>query len=299
MRIGLFTGVLSFGATLSEQVAQCVAAEQEGFESIWFTQAMANDTLTSLAAGGLATSTIELGTAVVPLRVPRQPFVLAQQALTTQAAAGGRLTLGLGPVFPGTISTSPEQYMREFLAVLRALAEEGQVDHKGEAFQVAGTLNVPGAQPFPIMLSALRPVMLRVAGELADGTITWMVGPKTLGSHIVPSINAAAQAASRPSPRVCAGVPVAVTADVEKAKETVGRLLERYPRSPHYARMLEMEGAAGPADVAILGDEAEVERGLRRLGEAGATEIMACVMPVEEGAETRTRALLASLVGKI
>jgi F420-dependent oxidoreductase-like protein len=305
MRIGIF---VSEAASLEQQVEAVVDAEREGFDSFWFAQIFSADALTIIALAGEKTQRIELGTAVIPT-YPRHPYVLAQQALTAQASTGGRLTLGIGlshkPVIESMWGLSydrPARHMQEYLSVLRPLVDEGRVGFKGELFRVTGGLQVPGAAPFPILVAALAPLMLRVAGEMAEGTITWMTGPRTIESHIAPRISAAAKAAGRPAPRVCVGLPIAVTGDPARARQRAAQEFLVYGQLPNYRRVLDKEGAEGPADVAITGDEAEVEKQVRALASAGATDFLAAEFPVEDDVEAslaRTRALLKSLVGKV
>ena len=309
MKVGIFIGVTDSAPTLEGVVQQVVDTEDDGFDSLWSTQSFRDDALTMLALAGQRTKRIEFGTAVVPLRIPRYPLALAQAALTTQAATNGRLILGVGAVskaameeWPGGPTGSPETYMREYMTVLRSLTHEGKVDFSGQVFRINTVLQVPGATPFPIMVAALGPKMLRMAGEMAEGTITWMVGRKNLETHIIPRITASARDAGRPSPRICVGVPIVVTDDREAAREKADRLFQRYAQSPHYRRMLNIEGADGPADVAVIGNEAEVEAQLRAFADTGATDLLASIYSVgddSEGSVARTRALLKSLVGKL
>ena len=305
MRIAVF-----FGGTndVQGQVDAVVEAEQDGFDGIWFGQIFGPDVLTVIAMAGEKTSRIELGTAVVPT-YPRHPVLMAQQALTAQAATGGRFSLGIGlshkPVVEAMWGLSyerPAAHMREYLSVLRPLLKEGRVSFSGEFFRVNATVQVVAAEPPPVLIAALAPVMLRLAGEVADGTVTWMAGRKTLETHIVPRINAAAEAAGRTEPRVVVGLPVAVTDDVGEARERAARSFQIYGSLANYQRMLKIEGAAGPAEVAIMGDEKEVERQLRGIASAGATDFLAGMFPVGDdasGSLDRTRALLKSLVGKL
>ncbi len=312
MRIGInYGGVASLEAQIQQveqHVQRVVDAEQDGFDSIWFAQIFGADALTIIALAGAKTKRIEMGTGVVPTYV-RHPFVLAQQALTVQAATDGRLTLGIGlshqPVVEGMWGLSyerPARHMREYLSVLRPLVNEGHVAFSGEVFRVTGALQVPGAAPIPVIIAALAPTMLRIAGELADGTVTWMAGPKTIESHIVPRINAAAKAAGRPSPRVGVALPVAVTDDPAGARQRAAQEFQVYGQLPNYRRMLDIEGAKAPEDVALVGNEAEVERQIRRLADAGATDLVAAIFPGDADAEAslaRTRALLKTLIGKV
>ena len=301
---------VSFGGTndIHGQIQAVVEAEQDGFDGTWSEQIFGPDVLTVIALAGEKTSRIELGTAVVPT-YPRHPVLMAQQALTAQAATGGRFSLGIGlshkPVVEAMWGLSyerPAAHMREYLSVLRPLLKEGRVSFSGEFFRVNATVQVVAPEPPPVLIAALAPVMLRLAGEVADGTVTWMAGRKTLETHIVPRINSAAKAAGRAEPRVVVGLPIAVTDDVDEARERAARSFQIYGSLPNYQRMLNIEGAAGPAEVAIVGDEKEVERQLRGIAAAGATDFLAGMFPVGDdasGSLDRTRALLKSLVGKL
>jgi len=307
MRISLFLG--GGADSLDQLVQQTVDAERDGFDAAWFGQIFANDALTVIALAGQRTSRIELGTSVVPT-YPRHPFVMAQQALTVNVATGGRLALGLG-VSHGLVVENmwgmsydkPARHMREYLTVLRALVQDGRVAFQGQDFRVNANLQTPGATPFPILIAALAPAMLRIAGELADGTITWMTGVKAVETHVATRINEAAKAAGRPAPRICVGLPVAVTDDEAGARERAGRAFTMYGQLPNYRRILDVEGAgAGPADVAIVGDEASVERQVRALASAGATELLAAAFPAEDDAQrsvARTREVLKGLIGNV
>ena len=307
MRIGIMVGSMDIPPSLMGQVQWAEDAEQQGFDSFWLPQVFGADVLTVIALAGQRTNRIELGVAVVPT-FPRHPVVLAQQALTAQTATGGRFTLGIGVSHQSTIEDwlglsydKPARHIREYLSVLRPLLNEEGVDFHGREFRVNGALQVPDAMPCPVLVAALGPVMLGIAGELADGTITWMAGVKTVESHIVPRIRAAAAGAGRPEPRVCVGVPVAVTDNAEGARERAARLLHSYGLLPSYRRMLDMEGVQGPADVAVVGNEADVEQQLRSFADAGATDILATVFSVDASPTSveRTNSLLQSLVGRI
>ena len=305
MRINIFLGE---AADLEQSVQQVVQVEQDGFDGAWFGQIFGADSMTALALAGARTKRIELGTAIIPTYL-RHPYVLAQQALTVQVATGGRFTLGIGPSHQPVVESmwglsydKPARHIRQYLSVLRPLVHEGRVKTEGDLFRVNATLNVIGAKPTPILIAALAPVMLRIAGEMAEGTVTWMTGPKTIESHIAPRISAAAKASGRPQPRVVVGLPIAVTDDPASARERATQAFQIYGQLVNYRRVLDKEGAEGPADVAIIGDEAEVERQVRALASAGATDFLAAELPVGDDAEAslaRTRALLKGLVGKV
>ena len=305
MKIAEFAGGVN---TVEGQVQSVINAENDGFDGIWFGQIFGPDVLTVLALAGQKTSRIELGTSVVPT-YPRHPHMLSAQALTVQAASNGRFNLGIGlshaPVVEGMWGLSydrPAVHMREYLSVLLPLIREGRVSFSGDFFRVNATVQVPVPKPLPVLIAALAPVMLRMAGEMTDGTITWMVGPKALEGHIVPRITKAANEAGRPAPRVVVGLPIAVTDDPEGAKERAARSFQVYGTLPNYKRMLDIEGVGGPADVAIVGTESEVEKQLRDLASAGATDFLAGIFPVGDDVQAslgRTRTLLKGLVGKL
>ena len=308
MRIGLFVGALELMRDVAERLNRIREAEEDGFDSYWLPQQFGADMLTVIAMAGMQTHRIELGTAVVPT-FPRHPVALAQQALTAQVAAGGRLTLGIGVSHRSTVEDwlglsyiHPARHIEEYLSVLRPLLHESSVDFQGEEFQVAGELQIPDADMVscPVVMAALGPRMLEIAGRLADGTVTWMTGPRTLQDHVIPRLNDSARAAGNPPPRVCVGLPIAVTDYPERARARADRLFQRYESLPSYRAMLDREGATSPGDIAIVGDESEVEDHLRHLSEIGTTDLLATIFPADgsQTSATRTRAFLQGVVGK-
>jgi F420-dependent oxidoreductase-like protein len=309
MRIGLFVGAVELMRDVAERLRRISAAEEDGFDSYWLPQHFGADMLTVIAMAGMQTSRIELGTAVIPI-YPRHPVSLAQQALTAQVAVAGRLTLGIGVSHRSTVEdwlglsyARPGRYIEEYLSVLRPLLHETGVDFHGRDFQVCGELQFADADMVscPVVMAALGPRMLEIAGRMADGTVTWMTGPRAIRDHVIPRIREAAAAAGNPEPRVCVGMPIAVTDHSERARARADRLFQHYAVLPGYRAMLEREGAESPGDIAIVGDEAEVEDQLRYLAEIGATDLLATIFPVDgsQTSATRTRAFLQNLVGKI
>ena len=309
MRIGLFVGALELMRDVAERLERISEAEEDGFDSYWLPQHFGADMLTVIAMAGMQTSRIELGTAVVPT-YPRHPVALAQQALTAQVATGGRLTLGIGVSHRSTIEdwlglsyARPIRHIEEYLSVLRPLLHESGVDFQGKDYRVAGELQIPDADMVecPVIVAALGPRMLEIAGRLADGTVTWLTGPNTIRDHVVPRLNAAAAAAGNPRPRVCVGMPIAVTDHPDRARARADRLFQHYGALPSYRAMLEREGVDSPGGIAIVGNEAAVEDQLRRLAEIGATDLLATIFPVDgsQTTETRTRAFLQRMVGRI
>src|SRR5207244_6763753 len=302
MKIGIGIGDIGGSpADVDGLVAQAKRAEAEGFASGWFANIFGMDAILAAAICGRETSRIELGTAVVPT-FPRHPVAMAQQALSAQAAARGRFTLGIGLshqiVIEGMFGFSfakPYSHMKEYLAVLGSLIRTGNVSHAGEEYRVNAQIAVPGATPCPILVAALAPRMLALTGREADGTITEMTGLRTIRDHTVPRIREAAATAGRPAPRVVVGLPVAVTRETAAARTSAAHGFQIYGALPSYRRMLDLEGVEGPGDVAIVGDESAVGEQLERLAEAGGTDFLGIPFRVDGDADApaRTRALLA------
>lgn len=297
-------GIMHMSA--NESVEQFVGAvkayEAEGFPNLWMPNIFGIDAITALALAGRDTERIEMGTAVVPT-YPRHPFAIAQQALTAAAATSGRFVLGIGlshklviEDMMGLSYDKPARHMREYLEVLTPLLRGEPAKFEGDQYRVNGAIQVPGVKDVPVVVAALGEVMLGLAGKYAQGTITWMTGVKTLETHISPKLRAAAEEAGRPDPRIVACVPVALTNDTTRAAEVVGETLQMYGMLPSYRAMLDREGAAGPADVALLGDEATLRAGIDRHRDAGVTDFGASMLPVEKGAAERTREFLRSLL---
>jgi F420-dependent oxidoreductase-like protein len=298
MRIGVGTNQAARGraATIDELIEQVAMYARHGFDKVVFAQLQGPDVLTVIALAGRVVQDIELETAVVPV-YPRHPVALAQQALTTQAAIGGRLTLGIGlshrPVVENVWGLSferPVEYMQEYLAILQPLLHGQGVAFSGRRFKSQVQLAMPDIKAPSVTLAAL--------GEQTDGTATWMVGPKTLAAHVAPIITEAARNAGRPAPRIIVGLPICVTDDPEAARARAARAFERYGQLPSYKAMLDREGAANPADVAVVGSEADVERQLAEIESAGGTELNASVFGSAEE-QQRTFAFLQSQVANV
>ena len=302
MQIGLMVHTFDRSG-LTATVEQVRAAAEAGVHSAWLTQVYGLDALTAAAVAGREVPGITLGTAVVPTW-PRHPVVLAGQALTTQAATGGRFVLGIGlshqMAMEGVMGIPferPVLHMREYLTVLNALVHDGTVDFKGETLRAAtviGPLQVADGSPFPILVAALAPAMVRLAGEMADGTLTWMAGARVIGDRIAPSITEAAEAAGRRAPEVGVGLPVFVTADPETARKRARRQFATYGTLPSYRRLLDEEGVDGPGDLAIIGDEEQVATQIRALEAAGATTFLGMAYGPEKGETLRLLGHLAT-----
>ena len=304
MKIGLMAGATeATGNGLGDIIEFIKTAEQKGFDSIWLANIFGLDAVMTLALAGAQTERIELGTAVTPT-YPRHPMALAQQALTANAASDGRFVMGIGLSHKlviedilGLSYAQPASHMNEYLQVIAPLLRGEAVSFQGEEYQVNGALDVPGAMPVPLIVAALGPKMLKLAGQYADGTVTWVTGPKTLESHIIPGISSAAAAAGRANPRIICGLPVAVTDDVSGACEKVGKALKMYGMLPSYRAMLDREGAEGPQNVAIIGSAEAVRDRIGQLRDIGVTDFNAAITPTAEGVFEATLEVLEAELG--
>ena len=275
-------------------------AADDGFASVWMANIFGLDALTALAVAGKGVPGIEIGTAVVPT-YPRHAAVMAQQALTTALALDGRLVLGIGLSHKIVIEDmygysfdGPATHMSEYLSILLPLLDGEAVAVKGKTMSAGIGLSTPRVGRVPVMLAAMGPQMLKLAGGQTDGTILWMTGPTTVRDYIAPTINAAANAAGRKARIVCI-LPVCVTDDPDGAKARAAKVFEIYGHLPSYRAMLDREGAAGPADVAIVGDEDTVARQIMALADCGVTDFVAGEFASGTERE-RTRTLLRTLI---
>jgi 5,10-methylenetetrahydromethanopterin reductase len=269
--------------SLQDYVADIAATERAGFDAVWIPQIFGWDALTVLALASASTSRLRLGTAVVST-YPTHPLALAANAMTTQAASAGRLTLGIGASHRflvegvwGMSFDAPASRMRSYLDALVPAMAGGNVDVHDDhvTARLARPLEFDDAPPPPVLIAAMGNRMLDLAGTHADGTVTWLTGTKTLAMHIIPRISAAAQRGSRRPPTVVAGLPVCVTDDPAHARATAHELLSPYAAVPSYRAVLDLEDAAAPADVAIIGNEEHVSDRLQDLADIGVTEFSA------------------------
>ena len=293
-------GIFGSSNTIDGLRTDIEAAAAAGFGSYWTPQIFDLDALTAFAVIASDVPDIRLGTAVVPT-YPRHPMALAQQALTVNQVAGGRLDLGIGlshkPVVEGMWGLSfdrPVKHMSDYLKVLMPLLSDQKVSHGGELVTGRGELGLRAEAP-PVYVAALGEQMLKLAGKLADGTVTWMTGPKTVADLTAPTINAAASEAGRPAPAVIAAVPVCLTDDVDAARARAAKEYVIYGQLPSYRAMLDHEGLGGPEDLALVGDIDTIAAGLQRFADAGATTVVA--NPFGSKAEVdATRAAVAELI---
>jgi len=298
MRIGI--NGTSRMKSLDAIISGAQAAASDGFSSYWLAQIFNTDALTAIAVAAREVEDIEFGTAVVPIQ-PRHPQALAAQALTAQAASGNRAVLGIGLSHQFVVEhlwglpfNRPVRHMREYLEALQPLLRGESGDTHGEIVTSVGAIDIDDAVPPQVLVAALGEQMLKVTGRLADGTITWCTGPKTLRSHIVPTITAAAEAAGRPAPRIVAGLPIVLTDDVDGAKAFVAKTTQGYAQLPSYRAMLDREGVADPSDIAIIGDEARAFEVFEELRAAGVTDFSASEAGRNPDEVERTRAFLRS-----
>lgn len=293
MRIGIWIGAQA--PSLDHITAQVRAAAAAGRASAWLGGNDGWDALTALTVAGTLVPDIALGTAILTT-YPRHPLVLASQALSVQAAIGNRLTLGVGVsnrfVVEGQYGASfdrPARHLREYLAALVPLLRGETVAVQGESVRATGAVTVPGARPPALLVAALGPTMLRIAGEFAEGTITNWATPTAIAEHILPTITAAAPGRT---PRIVAATFVCVTDDEAGRRAEVAQRFGRVEQVPSYRAMLDRGGAAGVADAVIVGDENAVAKQIARMADAGTTELV--VHPLGTDAEqARTHALLA------
>jgi len=317
VRLGVMVGPERgrYSTKVERMLADATWAERAGLASLWIPQIPDDfDALTAAGLIGSATSTIEIGTAVVPIQ-PRHPIVLAHQALSTQAVCGGRLTLGLGVSHHWVIDEMlglpyerPAAAMRDYLDVLdQALAGPGMVDVENGHFRVHQPIDVTDIIPTPVMIAALGPVMLGIAGERTDGTILWLADERAIGSHIAPVLNAAAAAVGRDRPRIVAGVPICLCGDdeVDVAVARANRVLSESEVSPNYQKLLDRGDARTVGDILAAGGEESIRRRLQSFADAGATDVSLRVVPIGEtrddklASSRRTREFIASMSGSI
>ena len=294
-------GIFSSPRTVDGLVAAARSAADDGFGSYWTSQIFSVDALTGIAVAAKEVEGIRFGTGVVPIQ-PRHPMMLAGQALTVSQVSGGRLDLGIGLSHQMVVEgmwglpfDKPVRQMREYLEALGPLLAGENPQYGGETVTARGGLDVP-ADPPPVLVAALGPQMLTVTGRLADGTVTWMTGPKTLTDLTVPTIQAAAEGAGRPAPRVVVALPVCVTDDEAGARERAAAEFAVYGMLPSYRAMLDREGMEGPADLAFVGSADAVASRIAEVDTAGATTLVAAEFGLDDE-KAATRELLKTLNG--
>ncbi|KZM73616.1 TIGR03564 family F420-dependent LLM class oxidoreductase [Nocardia terpenica] len=253
-----------------------------GLSSLWFGQGYSHDTIALAAVVGREVPGLEVGTSAVPIQA-RHPLLIASLAQTAQAAAHGRFSLGLG-LGSAWISESygadfvrPAARLREFLTALTSVLDTGSADFRGEMLTAVTPMSaaVAGATPrLPVLVAAMGPQALRVTGELADGTLPFLAGPRALADHIVTPLTRAAERAGRPRPRIVALVPGVVTSDIPAARRAAEEHTTFYDDIPSYARIIELSGVSRAADLVVLGDEDTIAARIQEYFDAGATDVV-------------------------
>jgi 5,10-methylenetetrahydromethanopterin reductase len=298
--VGLVLGSGEQG-TIDQAIAQVAAAHEAGLASVWVTHSTGFDALTLLAVAGREVPAIRLGTAVTPVQTAH-PARIAAQARTVNAAIGGRLVLGVGVSHRvaiegryGLAYEAPVAYMADYLAIAGPLLEGRPVRHEGLHLSARLALTDEGRGDVPVLVAALQPRMLELAGRAAAGTVTWCCGVATIRDRIAPQLAAAAKAAGRPAPEVVVALPVCLTDDEPGGRAAADALLPGYGDLPAYRKVLDEEGARTPGDIAVVGDERAVRGMLQELATAGCTTFAAirCGTPEDRA---RTWELLADVV---
>jgi F420-dependent oxidoreductase-like protein len=274
---------LDTSGPIDKTVARATRLRERGLTRLWASQTYGPDTLTVFAVLGRELADLDLGTAVIPIQ-PRHPSMLAAQARTVQDCMGGSLSLGIGlshrVIVEGQWGLSfdrPAQFMLEYLTVLAPMVRGEAVDVNGErvSMHAPGAVGPKNVRTPSLLVAALGPVMLRAAGQLSDGTCLWLTGPTTIKNHVAPTLNEAAAQAGKDAPRIVAALPITVTTDPTGARERTNETYAIYPHLPSYKAMMDKEGAATPADLAMIGSREQVTDMIGRLAEAGATEFSA------------------------
>jgi len=278
--------------------ADMAAAEDAGFSSYWVAQVGLIDALGAIGAHGNTGSTMELGTAVISTW-ERHPHALAAQALTAQTMVGDRLVVGIGlnhqPHVEGSLHMAwerPVRHMADYLAVLDDLLRTGSASYRGDVWSFDGSGAKPSAGTPKVMIAALGPQMLRLAGRRTDGTILWCVGPTTVRTHIAPAINEAAAAADRPQPAIVCSIPVWVTDEVQPARDFLAAILADYAVLPSYRAMMDIEGVTGLGELSIVGSAEQVRDAIGQLADSGVTDFTPVPMGGNPDEEAATMAVL-------
>jgi F420-dependent oxidoreductase-like protein len=267
---------------VDDVVSQARRAYDVGVRQVWLAQRFDHDAIALAGLIGAAVPGLGVGTFVVPIN-PRHPLIVASLAQTAQAAAHGNFSLGLGlgaheperlafgTAWPNTIGR-----LREHLTVLRSIFDTGSVDFHGDEFSASPTwpVKVAGGTPVPLYVAAMGPKALQVTGELADGTLPYLAGPRTIAEFIEPTIAKAAADAGRPKPRIIAAVPALVSDDVDAARAVAAQELSFYGTIPSYQKVIAREGVASVAELAAVGSAESVARQLRSYLDAGATDVV-------------------------
>lgn len=300
---------------VSKLISDIEWADSAGLATAWMPQVPDDfDLLTMVALMASHSTRIELGTAVVPLQA-QHPIALARQALSVHAVSNGRLALGVGPSHHWIIRDmlglpydKPAAYTRDYLEVFNAaVSGPGPVDVENGNFTVHNPTALGAATPMPVLVAALGPVMLQIAGEHADGTSLWMADEKAIGEHIAPKINKAAAEAGKPAPRIVAGIPVTLCAnsEIDGAKDRANRILAEAETSPNYQKLLDRGDARTVGDLCAAGDEESILARFKSFADAGVTDLSVRLLPIGDtrdeliASKYRTREVIAELAKQV
>ena len=277
--------------TLDESVARAKAAERLGFESVWTTQMPdARDAALVLAAYAGQTQHVKLGTGVLPIYT-RHPTAMAQMAASLDELSGGRFILGLGISHKVTVEgmwglrlENPVDAMREYLTIVRSTLRDGGCGFEGRYFTGRVAYSGPRRADLPIMISALNPRMLELAGEIADGIVLYMCTPAYVREHIVPAVRAGREKVGKTLAgfEIVAAVPVSLTSDRSRAHDVFRKTVARYAALPYYRKMMDASGLKEELEqdrvdehvldqLAGVGDVDRVRGAVARYRESGVT----------------------------
>lgn len=317
MRLGVMIGAErgDMARKVSKLISDIEWADTAGLATAWMPQVPDDfDLLTMVALMASHSTRIELGTAVVPLQA-QHPIALARQALSVHAISNGRLALGVGPSHHWIIRDmlglpydKPAAYTRDYLQVFNAaISGPGPVDVENDTFTVHNPTALGASTPMPVLVAALGPVMLQIAGEHADGTSLWMADEKAIGEHIAPKINKAAAGAGKPAPRIVAGIPVTLCAnsEIDEAKDRANRILAEAETSPNYQRLLDRGDARTVGDLCAAGDEESILKRFKAFADAGVTDLSVRLLPIGDtrdeliASKYRTREVIAELAKQV
>lgn len=304
MRFGISGTALLAAGSLGRLIEYAQGAKDDGFASFWIGEHISGgfDAVTALTVIGQSVPDIELGSAVVPT-YPRHPMVLAGQVLTATCALGPRFTLGIGLSHASMLSDlglsmdRPIRHLKEFLSILQPLLSEGVVSFDGEMLTCHARSFIRPAFQTPVVVAALGPQALKVAGAMTTGTSLSWVGPRTVAQHIRPPLEAAAGSAGRGAPRIIATVPVCVTDDEPGKRREISERVKSYGQLPSYRIAMEQEGVEAPGDLCLIGGESAVRDLIGEYAESGVTDFVALEIGSRGDEWSRTRALLKECAG--
>lgn len=282
--------------------------EQRGLSAGWATSGSGLDAVSLCAVGAMKTERIQLGTAITHMW-SMAPVKMAQQGQVAAQVSGGRFRLGIGtagqPAAEGVYGqtfSAPLGHLREYVQIVKTLVETGQVDFQGKYYKA--TTKLPGAAiPMPVMISALQVGSFKLAGEVADGAITWVTPGDYVRDVAGPALREAASQAGREAPTIVFHVPITVHENVDEVRAQARQQFGFYVKAPHYQKMFIAAGFPEAASgewsdamidaVVVSGNEAAVEARLNELQNAGIGEFIAS--PLGGLSEDRTFALLKAL----